>query len=193
MALCDCAAAPGGIGRCLYVACCPWCAAGDIAEAVGESYATDCCFACCFPIASCFVWASTRYVIRTSPCRSSDVYLSLLSVSLAALQGGCEIKAWHCGTAQIVSIRFTRPGSVMMQRESLTHRTFRCCSRRRAPTCPTASCTVYVLAACCAKPTTSWTVGGACLRTCPRFHTLPGVRTAPFLGQHPTAPTMRLG
>jgi hypothetical protein len=41
----DLCAEPGGPLLCLYVCLCPWCAAGDVAEASGRSYICSCLIA----------------------------------------------------------------------------------------------------------------------------------------------------
>lgn len=38
----DCCGAPGGCGTCMYVAFCPWCAAGEVATAAGRDYCCSC-------------------------------------------------------------------------------------------------------------------------------------------------------
>lgn len=64
------AAAPGGCGRCCYVACCYCCAAGDVAQRVpGGNYAVDCCvpigIECLTGIPTeCFFHAFTRDKVR---------------------------------------------------------------------------------------------------------------------------------
>lgn len=65
--LCDMAAAPGGMDRCLYVHACFCLAAGEVAQRTGGSYFLDCAiggilgFGYCF---SCCVWAPTRARLR---------------------------------------------------------------------------------------------------------------------------------
>lgn len=62
--MCDCCAPPGGAGRCMYVLCCPYCAAGDVASKVGGSFCPDCCLPCMFPFISSCLWSSTRQIMK---------------------------------------------------------------------------------------------------------------------------------
>ena len=59
--LCDCCAAPGGFGTCLYAYCCIMCAAGDVAQKTGGNYCVSCCLpiACGLALAPC-IWCGDR-------------------------------------------------------------------------------------------------------------------------------------